>query len=260
MKTLTTFILAATAIIGANAQSWKPTVGVNYGFALPTGGMKPYIRNGNGVNINFMAEAPSKRIAAGLEFGLTGYGHSKASMEYTFDDGSTAPMNLIVNNNYISLMAATRLYFVLDGPVRPYATFKAGYTWFITDLKIVDPNDADSCTPVESNMLSSDGTFAYSAGGGLNIDMAWMFKKMRRGTYYIDISSNILQGGRVDFMNEDPPAAGGSHNSTTRAKAIDAPFIDTQTQVVHNHHVGYMYNTFVQIMDFRLGMNMKFGN
>ncbi len=87
--------------------------------------------------------------------------------------------------------------------------------------------------------------------------MAWIFKKMQRGNFYIDLSSNILQGGRVNFMNEDPPQAAGSHNMTTRVEEVTAPFINTQTQVVHAHHVGYLYNTFVQMMDVRLGMSMK---
>lgn len=257
MKTLTTFILAMAAISGACGQSWTPTFGMGYGFSLPTGGMKPYIKNGHGANFNVLFEAPSKRIATGVELGFTGYGHSKSTQEYSFDDGSTAMMNVIVNNNYLNLMATTRLYFITDGPVRPYATFKAGYTWFMTNLKIVDPDDTDSCEPVESNMLSHDGTLAYSAGGGVSIDMAWIFKKMQRGNFYIDLSSNILQGGRVNFMNEDPPQAAGSHNMTTRVEEVTAPFINTQTQVVHAHHVGYLYNTFVQMMDVRLGMSMK---
>jgi opacity protein-like surface antigen len=258
MKTLTTLIVALLAVAGANAQSWNNTFGVNYGFTLPRGGMKPYIRNGNGVMMNFLAEAPSRRIAAGLEFNYTGYGHSKRNEDYTFPDGTSAPMNIVVNNSFMSLMATTRLYFVLDGPVRPYATVKAGYTWFITNLTINDPDDTDSCTPVESDMLQKDGTFAYSAGGGVRFDLAWIFKKkLSKGYYFLDISSNVLQGGRVNYMNEDAPDPQSSHNMSTRAKDVEAQFVNTQTQVVHSHHVGYLYNSFVSMMDFRLGFSMR---
>lgn len=256
MKNLTIFILAIVAITTANAQSWRPTFGMNYGFTLPAGGMKPYIKNGHGISMNFLAEAPSQRIAAGVEFNFTGYGRSKSEQEYTFSDGSTAPMNVIVNNYFMNLMGVTRLYLVPDGPIKPYVTFKAGYTWFDTNLAIVDPDDTDSCEPVESNMLSKDGTFSYSAGGGVTVDLSWIFRNMERGVFYVDLSSNVLQGGRVNYMNEDPPQSNGTH-TTTRAKEITAEFIDTQTQVVHAHHVGYLYNSFVQMMDFRLGVQMR---
>ncbi len=256
MKALTTFALALVIIGCANAQKWSNTFGMDYGFTLPTGGMKPYIKYGNGFNLSFLSEAPSKRIATGLEFNYINYGHSKTEQEYTFDDGTVAPMNVIVNNSVFNLMAMTRLYLVVDGPVRPYATFRAGYTWFGTRLNIVDPDDTDSCEPVESNRLSHDGTFAYSAGGGVRIDAAWIFKKIEKGYVYIDISSNILQGGRVNYMNEDAPDP-KSHSMSTRAKEVQAQFINKQTQVVHSHHVGYMYNSFVQMMDFRLGVSAK---
>lgn len=258
MKILTILFLFTAA--GATAQSWhdwKPTLGMNYGFSLPTGGMKPYIRHGNGFSMNLMAEAPSHRIAAGLEFNFTGYGHSKHQEDYTFPDGTVAPMNIVVNNSFTSLMAVTRLYFTVDGPLRPYATFRAGYTWFSTNLSILDPDESDSCHPVESNILSRDGTFAYSAGGGLRVDMGWLFREIEKGHFYIDLSSNILQGGRVNYMNEDAPEPGVSHKSPPRAKEVQGRFINTDTQVVHAHHVGYLYNSFVQMVDFRLGVSMR---
>ncbi len=58
-------------------------------------------------------------------------------------------MDVLVNNNITTLMATTRLYLLLKGPVRPYATVKAGYSFFRTELSIVDPDDNDSCKPVE---------------------------------------------------------------------------------------------------------------
>jgi len=207
--------------------------------------------------MNMLFEAPSHRVATGLELGFTGYGHSKSSQDYTFPDGTVAPMNVIVNNSVISIMAITRLYLVANGPVRPYATFRAGYTSFGTRLNIVDPDDTDSCTPVESALLSRDGTFAYSAGGGIRIDAAWIFRKTPKGMIFIELGSNITQGGRVNYMNEDAPEPGASHMASTRAKEVEGRFINTQTQVVHSHHVGYLYNSFVQMVDFRLGVTMR---
>ncbi|MEJ0029638.1 MAG: hypothetical protein WDO15_04400 [Bacteroidota bacterium] len=52
----------------------------------------------------------------------------------------------------------------------------------------------------------------YSAGGGVRIDMAWIFKKVRqKDKYYFDLSATMIQGGRVNYMNEDAPDPYGNH-------------------------------------------------
>ena len=262
MKTLTTLLLLSITVGVANAQSWSPNFGMNYAFTIPTGGMKQNIRYGNGFTINMMAEAPSHRLAAGLELNWTDYGHSKKREDYAFPDGNVAPMDVVVTNSITTLMATTRLYLLVNGPVRPYATLKAGYSFFRTDLRIMDPDDQDSCKPVESDKLSKDGTMVYSAGGGLRVDAAWLFRKAPKARYYIDLGATMTQGGRVSYMNENPPDPATSHAamSSTRVKEVDGQFINTQTQVVHSHHVGYLYNSFVQMMDVRLGLTLNFGN
>lgn len=259
MKTLATLLLLCVTIGVANAQSWSKNLGINYAFTNPTGGMKQYIRYGNGVSLSYMAEEPLHRLAVGLELNWTGYGHSKKQENYTFPDGTVAPMNIVVNNSIITVMATSRLYLLINRPIQPYATLKAGYSLFRTQLQILDPNDKDSCEPVESHILSNDGTMVYSAGGGVRIDLGWLFKR-ERAKYYIDFGSTMIQGGRVSYMNENPPDPNTSHaGMSTRVKEVTAQFINTQTQVVHSHHVGYLYNSFVQMMDFRLGLTINLG-
>jgi opacity protein-like surface antigen len=254
MKTLISFCLALVVFGAAQAQRSTPHFAMNYGFMSPTGNMKQFIRNGHGLALSVLFEAPSHRVATGLEFNWTGYGHTKTTTDFVFPDGTSAPMEMTVTNSFSTLMLNTRLYLAVNGPVRPYASVKAGYTLFRTNLAIFDPDNGDSCEPLESDVLSLDGTFAYGAGGGIRIDASWLFKKVPRGIYYIDLSSNILQGGRVDYLNEDAPDPATMHGGPSRAKEVHADFINTQTQVVHPHHIAYSYNSFVQMMDFRLGM------
>jgi hypothetical protein len=259
MRNLTALCFALIVVGAAHAQTraWVPTFGLNFNYMSPTGSMRENIRNGFGGTASIIVEAPSRRVAAGLEFNITGYGHTGSTIDYSFPDGTTAQMQMNVNNNFSSVMGVTRLYLVLDGPVRPYATVKAGYTFFNTRLSIYDPDDGDSCAPLESDLLSKDGTFAYSAGGGVRMDVAWLFRKVQKGTFYIDLSSSILQGGRVEYMNENPPQKYTSSMHVGRAKEVTANFINTQTQVVHPHHVGYLYDSFLQMVDFRLGMSIR---
>jgi hypothetical protein len=142
--------------------------------------------------------------------------------------------------------------------LRPYAEFKAGYSLFTTNLLILDPDDTDSCEPVDTEVLKKEGTMAYSAGGGLRVDLSVMSKNGRPGRSYIDFSVNATQGGRVDYMNTDAPAQSQQHSSQ-RGNDVEAEFINTQTQVVHKHHVGSVYSSFVQATDFRLGLLFTVG-
>jgi hypothetical protein len=257
MKSLAIVLLVLMTIGTTHAQSWNKSIGMTYGFTLPTGGMKQNIRYGNGFSMSMLFTTPSKRLSIGPEFIYGNYGHSKSKQDYVFPDGTSAPMDVIVNNNFINMMGTARLNLIVDGPIRPYATVKIGYSLFSTQLSIVDPDNGDSCEPVESNILTRDGTMIYSAGGGLTIDVASIFKKAPGGRMYIDLSSTITQGGRINYMNEDAPDPHMSHNSSTRAEEVTARFINTQTQVVHEHHVGYLYNSFVQMLDFRLGFTLN---
>ncbi len=228
-----------------------------YIFAVPTGGMKQTIQYGNG---GFMAAhfgTSDQRVNPGFEFGVVGYGQAKSIQMYQFPDGSSAPMKVVVDNTYLNLMASVRINLLVSGPVRPYAVVKGGYTRFATNLGIFDPDETDSCHPVESAILSHDGTLVYSAGGGVRFDLAWLFKKLERDRYYLDLSSQVLQGGRVKYMSEDPPSTTNLHNGSGRAQDVTADFVNTETQVIHPHHVGYLYNNFVQMIDFRFTLTAR---
>jgi hypothetical protein len=170
-------------------------------------------------------------------------------------------MKVNVTNSITSLMATTRVYIVANGPVRPYATIKGGYTFLRTRLAIIDPDDTDSCEPVESDLLNRDGSFSYAAGGGIRMDAAWFFKKLQRGHIYFDLSTTMLQGGRIQYMTNNAPKPGtnANHSSSNRVKEVEALFIDTTTKVVHPHHVGYLNTAFLQMMDFRLSVTANFG-
>ncbi|MEJ0029640.1 MAG: hypothetical protein WDO15_04410 [Bacteroidota bacterium] len=79
MKSLATTLLLLIAFAAANAQSWTPSLSTNYAFTVPSRGMKQYIKYGNGLSLNLLAEAPSHRISAGLEFNWTATATAKHS-------------------------------------------------------------------------------------------------------------------------------------------------------------------------------------
>ncbi|HEU5289356.1 MAG TPA: hypothetical protein VFU05_01860 [Cyclobacteriaceae bacterium] len=249
MKILTLFFcLSLTTLANAQFQSYE--IGLGYTFTAPIATMKQNINHGNGVTMDFYL-TPEKisRFAFGMDINYTVYGYDKSKQEYTFDDGSTARMDIIVDNSFFNLMFGGRYLLTAsqETNLKPYVSLKGGYSWFRTNLNIYDPDDNDHCEPIENDLLMKDGTFLFSAGGGIQWDLR---KKKSPNRFLFNAGVNLTLGGQVSYMNTDAPSSNHmNHNSSD----VNAQFINTQTQVVHEHHVGYVYTSFLEMMDFRAG-------
>jgi hypothetical protein len=132
---------------------------------------------------------------------------------------------------------------------------KLGYTQFNTELNIYDPDEDDHCEPVEHEVLYKDGTFTGVFGAGAKFDLAKIFNAMEAGKLYVDCSINYTEGGQVRYMNSD---ATQHHATTTDGGHVMADFINTQTQVVHKHHVGNLYESRVKMTELRFGFTFNF--
>jgi hypothetical protein len=260
MKKTLLFLLAIVSVSPVFAQFPLPELGVGYTYSAPTRGMKNTIQQANGVNVFAGVSNRSNRLTYGVELNYGIYGRDQSEQEYQMSDGTLAPMNIIVSNSFTNLMAVTRLNLVPNGTVQPYALIKGGYSWYNTRLNIYDLDDQDSCEPVETALLQKDGTMIYSLGGGLQINLSNVFKRAPKNFLFLDLQSSITSGGRVNYMNTDAPSGTHQHHhgtSSTRSTDLTAPFLNTQTQIVHAHHVGSLYTSFVNMIDFRLGFTIK---
>jgi hypothetical protein len=137
--------------------------------------------------------------------------------------------------------------------VIPYIHLKGGVSRYFTTLRIDDPQDIDDCHPLESDILQGDVAFTGSAGFGARLDMGTMFKQMDKGRFFIDFSTNYTFGSKVDYMSVHKP----TENRIPVADVV-GKFINTHHQVVHEHHVGYVYRSAIEMLDFRLGAAIRF--
>jgi opacity protein-like surface antigen len=254
MKKLLLIVLAFVCC-SVHAQNWGKEFGSNYTYVRPTGSMGHIIQRGHGADFNYGWLTPDKRFALGLDLSFAMYGRDKSRQEYTLDDGSVVPMDIIVSNSFTNFMVYGRWYPRTHGLLLPYVTGKLGYSRFSTDLNIYDPDDFDHCEPVDSEVLYNDGTMIATVGAGVKLDFASIFKKMPSGKFHFESGVNMTQGGTVRYMNED--AAAHQHSTTPVADNVMARFRNTQTQLVHEHHVGYLYSSPVQMINLRFGLSMR---
>jgi opacity protein-like surface antigen len=251
------FVLLLIATIQTSFAQWSREWSLGYVYTSPTGKMKQNIDRAHGGVLDFHFLSPDKKLALGTDLNYSIYGFDKTRQQYTFSDGTTADMDIQVSNSFFNLMASGRYYLLTGKKVSPYVGLKAGYSWYVTDLNIYDPDDFDSCKPVETDMLQQDGTWIYSLGGGLQYDLSDLFEKLRKEVLLISVSAFYTQGGTVDYMNTDVPDGHHSGSPPNRTSDLEASFINTQTQVIHKHHVGYVYSSYAQMLDFRFTITFR---
>lgn len=245
-KLLLTMHLIALASVSF-AQQWD--MGMSFNFSKPIGGMATNIDHGLGVTIDGAYLIKDSPFSVGAEFSYNAYGHDKTRQQYTFDDGSVTETNVIVTNAYSNLMGTGKFFLRKGKLISPYFSAKLGYSWYKTTLRIEDPEDVDGCRPLEQDHLLKDGTFTASGGAGVRVDFSAIFRKMKTNTLFFDINAHMTQGGNVRYMNVDRPVNHQNHDSDVVAR-----FINNRTQVIHEHHVGYVYSSLVEMMEYRFGV------
>jgi hypothetical protein len=251
MKTLKLLSILVFACYCLAAQNIELSTDLN--FSQPVGMMSKNMNNAFGLSmdISHQFKAP---FSLGLELGLGNYGYQTTRQEYTFDDGSVTETDVNVSNNMFSLLLTGKHFLRPDKKINPYLSGKAGWTWFTTNLTIEDPEDESSCHPLESDILSRDATYNFSGGAGVRIDVNSIFKRTEEKRLYFDISVHATHGGIIKYMNVEMDPSMSPPDQDVMAK-----FINTNTQVIHEHHVGYVYTSVLNMVEYRFGMVFRLG-
>jgi hypothetical protein len=247
MKKVILVLFGVIMIQVAYSQQWD--FGSSFNYTRPIGGMSRNIEQGFGITLEGARVLKNAPFTVGAEFSYNAYGHDKTRQQYTFDDGSVTETNVIVTNGFSNLFLNGKFFLRNTKLINPYLSAKVGYSWYRTTLTIEDPEDVDGCRPLESDRLLTDGTFTASGGGGVRVDFSGMFKKMKSNMLFFDLNAHITQGGTVEYMNVHKQLDHG-----TPERDVMARFINNSTQVVHEHHVGHVYSSFVEMMEYRFGV------
>jgi hypothetical protein len=235
----------------ASGQNWE--MGSNFILSQPVSGMKRDMNNAFGMTVDIARKFKNKPFTMGTELSIGSYGTQNSEQEYTFDDGTTTETNVHVSNNITNLRLTGKYFLRADKKFNPYVSGKAGWAWFTTRLTIDDPEDVDGCTPLVNDVLQRDNTYSVSAGAGARIDFTTIFHKMSEKRFYFDLSVHAVQGGRIQYMNVHQDS-----KATTPTSDVMAKFINTRTQVIHTHHVGYVYTNMLNMVEYRFGVIGRF--
>ena len=251
MKKLILVIGGALFVNAVCAQRFD--MGSSFNYAKPIGGMAQNIDQGFGITLEGAWLPKTSPFSIGAEFAYNAYGQETTRQQFEFDDGTVTDTDVIVTNAFSNLYLTGKFFLRKDKLLNPYLSAKAGYSWYKTNLVIEDPEDPDGCSPLESDKLLVDGTFTASGGAGVRIDFSAIFRKMDSNMMFFDLSAHLTQGGTVEYMNVHNHNAPQTQGQTPESD-VTARFINNRTQVVHEHHVGHVYSSMVEMMEYRVGV------
>jgi hypothetical protein len=259
-----TFLLTVMLVVMGSATFAQTELSASYSHFIPQQQMGRYIQSAYGVNMQGLYQLPNSRIALGASIGLNSYGSQSTRQTYRFSDGSSTETDVDVNNNFFTLNLVGRADLLRSGPVIPYLTGQAGYNLYYTSLFIADPNDVDGCKPLENKSLLKDGAFSLTGGAGVRWDLGTVLKNAGMNRFYVDFAASYTSGGRVRYMNvnipADPdPVTHQHHTLGNDAVPFTTQFINPNNQIVHEHHVGDVYASPIQMLSFRLGLAFRVG-
>jgi hypothetical protein len=227
----------------------------------PTDGMMTVnIRRVHNINLMGLVQIPKTPLKVGLELTAGGYGHQKTRQTYTFPDDPDliTDVDVHVNNNVTGLLLATQIELPNSKIFHPYMHIAGGFSRFGTSLNIYDDNDLDHCEPLESNVLLADNTLIGKFGLGLKWDLSSLFNKIDKNFLFFDMAAQYTFGGNVRYMNVKGPDPHQNHNLPRDPQSVEISFQNTQTQVVHKHHVGYVYESPIRMYNLKFGLAINF--
>jgi len=243
IKILLLFILAGPSLF-AQTMELESDLFLSH----PTGMMAKNMNNAFGVTLG-MSRHFNSPFSLGLELNFGNYGYETSRQEYTFSDGSVTETDVNVGNNIFNLFLTGKHFLRNNKNINPYLSGKLGWSWFTTNLTIEDPADAFSCHPIESEIISRDNTYSFSGGAGLRVDFNALFPKTEIQRFFFDFSVHALHGGIVKYMNVEMDPSQPMPDQDVMAR-----FINTQSQVIHEHHVGYVYSSVLSMVEYRIGV------
>jgi hypothetical protein len=246
MKAIHPVVVFLAVSCAASAQTFE--LATQFNFSQPVGTMSRDMNNAFGLTMEAARQFKAP-FSVGLELNFGNYGHQTSRQEYAFDDGSVTETDVNVSNNILNLYLAGKHFLRNSKNVNPYLSAKMGWTFFSTSLTIEDPADEYSCHPIESDILSRDNTYSFSGGAGVRVDFQSLFPKAESQRFYFDLSVHSTHGGIVKYMNVKM-----NPSLPLPDQDVVARFINTQTQVIHEHHVGYVYSSVLNMIEYRIGV------
>lgn len=164
--------------------------------AQPLGEFDDYVDVGGGLEAHFRVNLDRRGIVSlRAQAGFVNYGSETKRVCLSQTVGCRIQVDLTTSNNIFLLGVGPELGLPL-GPVRLYGNATVGLGHFSTDSRVEGTSGADD--PFATTTNFSDGGFAWTAGGGLQVRVA----EASGSPISIDLGTTYQRNGLREYLTE----------------------------------------------------------
>jgi len=267
MRILLLFFPVLLLSFGIHAQSWsndedgppglfysEATIGLLH--STGQGMMENTVGSGYGFAAELFFFLGESNFSLGLDAGFSVYEDRSFQDLYYFDNGELGVVDVNIWNSFSTVGLNTRYHLARNRVINPYVFSRLGSTRFMSNLDIEDPrlSHTQYCpVPLVSEMVLSSRTLTFSYGAGVQFDVGKIFSGRPSGVLF-DIRAQMLRGGPTRHMSFEEPASFANFESDLFIGFAS----EIEPELVHDYHVGYIYNSPLRMIDTRFQLTFRF--
>jgi hypothetical protein len=247
-KSLLVLIAVLSLSISGIAQ-----LNLQYNFTRPVGEEGQNISQMHGFVISYDFKLKNSPFYIAPEIALNVYGLKTLEQDLPFSNGYVTRTDVNYTTSMNTYAAVLRFQPPTTKNFQPFLALRAGAVHYHSNMTIEDPEDPMGCRALEKKVLVKDLTWMASGGAGFRLDgKAFSGKESKVA---IDFGMFYTHGGEAEYLKM---SSSHDHNaSDAKSKLYYVDFQHIPSGEVHEHAIGKVYRTATQLLEFRLGIQVK---
>jgi hypothetical protein len=248
-RSLPALAFAMSLSFGAAAQ-----FNMQYNFSRPVGEQGRNISSAHGLVVSYDFKIKSSPFYIAPEIGLNIYGMKTLQQELAFSNGYVTKTDVHYTTSVNTYAAVLRFQPPTGKNFAPYMAIRGGAVHYHSNMTIEDPDDPLGCKALEKRALLKDITWMASGGLGFRLDGKAFSGKDSKVA--LDFGAFYTRGGTAEYLKMS-----NSHDhsamSDPKSRMYYVEFQNIPTGEIHEHALGTIYETTTQMLEFRLGIQIK---
>lgn len=262
MKLLYTLLFIGSVSLSNAQDNNQFSVGLNTFVDFPVKSTMSNMSANGGIGLQFAySPFPSTPFYLELKSGWGLYSMQTLQQTFIFDNGAQTTTDV----SYTSKMSKYLFGFkTMIGHeyrlVRGFVTPQIGIARMSSKIAIADPEDEDDCKVLDSKTTQRFIGAVYGGEAGVDLDLKLLTDKVDQGEIILFAAASYLRGFKhfqytnVKYMQDGPHDTHVEHDD----RDINAQFINLSTNQIHEHKIGELYHSALEMIGFNFGIKFNF--